>query len=166
MVARICGILKHSWVNGPGARFVVFFQGCPHHCPGCQNPDTHAIDGGTEITTEDIINQIYRTKLLDGITLSGGDPLFQAGAAMEIAKAAKEMGLSVWAYTGWQYEDVLSEKVSQEAKDLLNYLDVLVDGPFKQELLSDACVFRGSTNQRLVDVQTSLKNKTTTNYTY
>ncbi len=157
MKVRIAGYKKHSMVNGPGVRFVLFLQGCPHHCRGCQNPDTWDPAGGQEAETERLIELIARTRYLDGITLSGGDPLCQPAAAAQIAQAARQAGLSVWCYTGWTLEQVLAGEAGPAARDrLLPLVDVLVDGPFEEEKLSDACIWRGSTGQRLIDVKASL----------
>lgn len=103
---RISGSKKHSSVNGPGVRYVLFFQGCPHHCPGCQNPETHDPVGGTERSVADVIQEILQTKYLDGLTFSGGDPLLQPEAVIEIAKAAKNAVLNIWLYTGWTFEQI------------------------------------------------------------
>lgn len=159
MKVYLAGIERHSFVNGPGTRYVIFFQGCPHHCPGCQNPETWEEKKGTVYQTEDIISDILSTKFLDGVTFSGGDPLFQADSAYEIAKILHEKGISVWCYTGWTYEAVLAGTVSASASDLLDVIDVLVDGPFLLSLRSDTCLYRGSSNQRIIDVKKSKEEK-------
>jgi anaerobic ribonucleoside-triphosphate reductase activating protein len=159
MKVQILGIERHSSVNGPGVRYVVFTQGCPHACPGCQNPDSWSIHGGVTYDTKDIINDILSTKYIDGVTLSGGDPLYQAKPILEIVKALKEKNINIWCYTGWTYEQLDSLQVGKEAKEVLSYLDVLVDGPFVQSLLSQDCIYRGSSNQRLIDCQKSIKAK-------
>ena len=105
-VIRMHGMLRHSLVNGPGIRCILFLQGCTHHCPGCQNPETHDIHGGTPCSTQAILNDILTDRNLDGVTLSGGDPLLQPKACTEIAKACKQHGLSVWVYTGYLFEDI------------------------------------------------------------
>lgn len=153
MLFRLAGEIKHSLVNGPGIRYVIFFQGCPHHCRGCQNPETHDISGGMEADTDDVVERIRAAKFLDGVTLSGGDPLMQPDACSTIAKAIHEMGLSVWVYTGWKMEDVLHDAHKREA---LHYVDVLVDGEFVSTLQGEESLFRGSSNQRFIDVQKSL----------
>lgn len=154
--ARIAGTVRHSSVDGPGVRFVIFFQGCPHHCPGCQNPDTWNPAGGEEISVDELIEELEGTKYLDGVTLSGGDPFLQPEAAMAAADAARKKGLSVWAYSGWTYEELASGAAGAGAREALGHIDVLVDGPFKQEFLSRECLYRGSSNQRLIDVPASL----------
>lgn len=156
MKVQLAGKLRHSMVNGPGVRYVVFFQGCPHGCPGCQNPETWSPEGGASSNTESVIADIRSTRYLDGLTLSGGDPLAQPEAAAEIAEAGKEMGLQVWAYSGWTFEQLLSWEAGKGALEALSYIDVLVDGPFQADKKSENCLWRGSTNQRLVDVPKSL----------
>lgn len=165
-MVRIAGQVKHSAVDGPGVRYALFLQGCPHNCMACQNPDTHDPDAGTERDLDEVIEEILATKFLDGITLSGGDPFFQPEASLEIAKAAKNAGLDVWAYTGWTYEQLtgISEegiRPPEHAKDVLEYVDVLVDGRYVDALHVDddrrqECMWRGSFNQRLIDVPKSL----------
>lgn len=150
---RLAGEIKHSLVNGPGIRYVVFFQGCPHHCEGCQNPETHAISGGVEADTDDVIQRIRKARFLDGVTISGGDPLMQPEACGVIAKAAHKMGLSVWVYTGWKMEDILRDDHKREA---LRYVDILVDGEFVAALQDEEPLFRGSSNQRFIKVQKAL----------
>lgn len=149
---RLAGKIKHSFVNGPGTRYVVFFQGCPHHCPGCQNPDTHNFAGGYEDDISEVLHRIHNAKFLDGITLSGGEPFYQPEAAAEIAADAQKQGLSVWAYTGWTYEQLLTDP---NAVDILTHVDILVDGPYIQTRRSDLFMWRGSSNQRLIDVRES-----------
>lgn len=156
MKCRIAGHLGHSLVNGPGIRFVLFTQGCIHHCAGCQNPETWDPEKGEEKDTEEIKELIRKTRLIDGITLSGGDPFLQAEAVSEIAEYAESLGLTVWCYTGWTFETLLDGNV-KGAKELLEHVDVLVDGPFIESLKSETCLFRGSANQRLVDVRKSLE---------
>jgi len=153
MKMRICGEIKHSFVNGPGCRFVIFFQGCPHNCPGCHNPETHDVNGGVIISTEEVIERIRKAKHLDGITLSGGDPFLQPEASKEIAEAAHSLGLNVWAYTGWTYEGL--QALGPSVRDALRSVDVLVDGPFIESERDDNTIWRGSRNQRLVDVHKS-----------
>lgn len=154
---RIAGTLTHSLVNGEGWRLVIFTQGCPHHCPGCQNPETHDPDGGREISLESLKTLMLeqKRKLSDGVTFSGGDPFTQPKECAELAGYAHEIGLNVWAYTGWVYEEFLKDP---EKMEFLKRIDVLVDGPFLEAQRSDRCKFRGSTNQRIIDVQKSLSS--------
>lgn len=167
--ARIAGLLPHSLVNGPGVRFVVFFQGCNHNCQGCHNPETHDKSGGKEVTVAELIATVIKTRHLDGITLSGGDPLLQSNAARELAKAAHELGLNVWCYTGYTYEEIEQGKAGIKAQELLSEIDVLVDGRFVQSEKPDdpaECIWRGSRNQRLIDVPATLQEKQTILFHY
>lgn len=148
-------ILKDSIVDGEGLRAVIWTQGCSHNCPGCHNPETHDFNGGVLVDTTVIKDQIKETKIQDGITLSGGDPFFQAEACADIAKFAKSLGLNVWCYTGFVFEDLIK---NSKAIELLNNIDVLVDGKFMIDKKSYDCKFRGSTNQRIINVKKSLKD--------
>ena len=154
MNIRIAGIVNDSIVDGPGFRLAVFTQGCIHACPGCHNPKTHDFNGGYDIDTDAIVLQAKENILLDGVTLSGGEPFCQSEACAEIAKGAKKLGLNVWCYTGYTYEELLEGDESWLS--LLKNIDVLVDGRFEIEKKTLSCRFRGSSNQRLIDVQASL----------
>lgn len=157
MLIRIAGIENDSIVDGPGFRLAVFTQGCPHHCPGCHNPETHPFDGGKEVDTDKIIALMEENPLLDGITLSGGDPFCQPKACSVLSKAAKEMGLSVWAYSGWTFEELLKKaETDADIMDVLKNTDVLIDGPFVLAQRTLELRFRGSKNQRQIDVKKSL----------
>ena len=155
MKMRIAGIVNDSIVDGPGFRLAVFTQGCPHHCPGCHNPQTHDFDGGTEVDTREIIEKMGRNPLLDGVTLTGGEPFCHPKACAELAGAARKAGLNVWCYTGYTFETLLKEG-TEEQRTLLRELDVLVDGPFLLARRTLNCRFRGSDNQRLILVRESL----------
>ncbi len=157
MKVRLASELQSdSIVDGDGIRTVIWFQGCLHHCQFCQNPLTWDMDGGFLMDTEDIKKSLEELKYQTGITLSGGDPFFQPEAALEIAKFAHSIGLNVWGYTGFTYEELLDS--DQAKKNLLVELDVLVDGRFEIAKKSLACKFRGSTNQRVIDVKKSLES--------
>lgn len=150
---RISGIEPESIVDGEGIRYVIFTQGCPHHCPGCHNPQTHPFGGGKLVLMEDILDDISKRKdWIDGITLSGGEPFCQIYQCALIAEKAHEIGLSVWCYTGYLFEDLYGQ-----GADLLKHIDVLVDGPFVQAEKSLELDFRGSRNQRVIDIPESLK---------
>lgn len=155
MDIRIAGTVDDSIVDGPGYRYTVFTQGCPHHCPGCHNPDTHDFSGGRVVDTQQIIDQFRANPLLDGLTLSGGDPLCQPEACLALAEAAHAAGLNVWAYTGYTWE-ALQQEADPARLALLHALDVLVDGPFLLTQKSLELKFCGSRNQRLIDVQKTL----------
>lgn len=152
---KIFGLVQDSIVDGPGWRFSCFVQGCPHHCPGCHNPDSHDPNGGTEMTVEEVARQMLSNPLTDGLTLSGGEPFQQPEACLELAKIAHANGLNVWAYSGWTYDHLLHSG-TEEQKALLREVDVLVDGPFLLEQRSLTLSWRGSRNQRVIDVQASL----------
>lgn len=154
MKLRIADIVDDSIVDGPGFRMTVFAQGCPHHCPGCHNPGTHDFSGGKEVTVQCILDLAAENPLLSGITLSGGEPFCQPDAMAKLAKGAKEMGLHVMAYSGWTFEELLQK---EEVRALLESIDVLVDGRFILAERSLKLAFRGSRNQRIIDVPASLK---------
>lgn len=154
MKIRVAGIVNDSIVDGPGLRLTVFTQGCPHHCPGCHNPQSHAFDGGELREIDDILEIARENFLLDGITLSGGEPFAQAEACAEIARGAHEAGLNVWCYSGYTFEQLMSGK--DEWLELLRNVDVLVDGPFVLEKRTLDAKFRGSHNQRVLDIPASL----------
>ncbi|MDR1588782.1 MAG: anaerobic ribonucleoside-triphosphate reductase activating protein [Oscillospiraceae bacterium] len=158
---RIAGTVQDSIVDGPGLRFTVFTQGCPHGCAGCQNPGTHDPAGGAERAAEDVAAEMLKNPLTDGLTLSGGEPFAQARDCAAIARAAKDAGLDVWTYTGYTFEELLNAAARDaDTAELLKLTDTLVDGRF---ILSERTLklrWRGSGNQRLIDVPASLKTGT------
>lgn len=138
-------------VDGEGIRYSIYFAGCSHHCKGCHNPEGHNPNSG-KLLSDDVLDQMIKemqsNPLLDGITLSGGDPFYNPQEMLAILKKLKnETQLNIWCYTGYVYEDLLEDK---ERKPLLAYIDVLVDGPFIQEEFSPTLQFRGSKNQRII----------------
>lgn len=147
---RVYGIVDDSIVDGPGFRLAVFAQGCPHGCPGCHNPESHALGGGTLRDTSEIAALMDANQLLDGITLTGGEPFMQCEACLELSRAAHARGLNVWCYTGFEYEQLLERP---DARALLDEVDVLVDGPFVLSERSLELRFRGSRNQRVIDLR-------------
>jgi anaerobic ribonucleoside-triphosphate reductase activating protein len=148
---RLSGIIEESVVDGPGLRFVVFMQGCPHGCGGCHNPDTHDPGGGYSADTDDIIGRFMENPLLAGMTLSGGEPFLQARAARALAEQVKRAGKSLVAYTGFLCEELARQAVrDKDIRGLLHSVDILVDGPYIQELSTRASEFRGSSNQRVL----------------
>lgn len=150
---RISGTVNDSIVDGKGIRFVIFTQGCPHHCPGCHNPQTHDFSGGHDCDINKIFEKIEANPLLDGVTFSGGEPFCQAKELLPLAKKIKNTPLNIWAYSGYTFDELL---LIPEAAELLNYIDVLVDGKFIQEQKTLDVPFRGSYNQRVIDVPKSL----------
>ncbi|MGB9793367.1 MAG: anaerobic ribonucleoside-triphosphate reductase activating protein [Thermacetogeniaceae bacterium] len=150
------GMLQESVVDGPGLRDVVFVQGCPHRCPGCQNPGSWDFEGGSLVDVADIISLIPSSPLISGVTFSGGEPLCQAKALTEIAKHVKGLGLNLWVYTGYMWEELMTLP-DPAVRKLLSYTDVLVDGRYVREERDISLPFRGSRNQRLIDVQASLR---------
>lgn len=171
---RLAGVVRESIVDGPGLRFAIFCQGCPHNCPKCHNQDTHDFSGGYDCDIQKIVNAIEENPLLSGVTFSGGEPSHQPVAFLEIAKKVKSRGLNIWMYSGYTLEELLSransaisdlnnmnENSSQTSekneeqvalKGLLSLIDVLVDGKFINELKDLTLPFRGSKNQRLIDM--------------
>ncbi|MDR1891538.1 MAG: anaerobic ribonucleoside-triphosphate reductase activating protein [Oscillospiraceae bacterium] len=156
---RISGIVDESVVDGPGYRYVVFAQGCPHHCPGCHNPHTHAFEGGTSISAEELFRNVRKNPLLSGVTLSGGEPFCQAEELAALAGMVKAAGLSVITYTGYTFEELIADFSENPGwRSLLENTDILVDGPFRLEEKDPLLKFRGSKNQRLINVKESLEN--------
>ena len=153
---RISDIINESIVDGSGIRMVIFAQGCLHHCPGCHNPGTHALSAGRLVDIHSILDSIKKNPLLDGVTLSGGEPFEQAAAFAELAREVQHLGLNIWTYTGYTYEYLHSLKAEHsEWGSLLEQTDILVDGPFKLEEKDLLLPFRGSKNQRIIDVPQS-----------
>lgn len=154
---RVFGLVQDSIVDGPGLRFVCFVQGCPHHCEGCHNPESHDPDGGTEMTVEEIVSEMRSNPLTMGLTLSGGEPFEQALDCLKLAKKAHDYGLNVWCYTGYMLE-YLQIHGNQDQKALLEEIDVLVDGRYVKELRSLSLEWRGSSNQRIIYLRKEKNN--------
>ena len=152
MHIRIAGLVPESFVDGDGIRFAIFMQGCLRNCEGCHNPETHALNGGRLVDTGEIISAIKKNPLLDGITLTGGEPFLQIDAANELARAAKKLGLNVWCYTGFTFE-----KLPPEAAPLLENIDVLIDGEFIESQRDLELQFCGSRNQRIINLKETRK---------
>ena len=151
MLVRLAGIEPESIVDGPGYRFAVFVQGCPHACPGCHKPKTHDVEGGYMADTDEIISKLGKNPMIRGVTLSGGEPMLQPKPLAEIARAAKQKGLSVWCYTGFTLE-FLQQEGRADRMALLDLVDVLVDGPYVAHERSLDLLYCGSRNQRLIDM--------------
>lgn len=185
---RLAGVVRESIVDGPGLRFAIFCQGCPHNCPKCHNQDTHDFSGGYDCDIQKIVNAIEENPLLSGVTFSGGEPSHQPVAFLEIAKKVKSRGLNIWMYSGYTLEELLSransaisdldnpnddssqtsEKNKEQValKGLLGLVDVLVDGKFINELKDLTLPFRGSRNQRIIDMAATKRHNKIVLYKY
>ena len=159
MNLRIAGVIDESIVDGPGIRFVIFTQGCPHHCPGCHNPHTHDFEGGEEVKISKLLADVQANPLIQGVTLSGGEPFCQPAALAELVRVLRLGGKHIMAYSGYTWEQLLVMK-DPDVRALLEQCDVLVDGPFLMEQKDLTLRFRGSRNQRLIDVKQSLESGT------
>ncbi|HYF82021.1 MAG TPA: anaerobic ribonucleoside-triphosphate reductase activating protein [Clostridia bacterium] len=158
MELRVAGIVKESVVDGPGFRYVIFAQGCTHGCKGCHNPDTHALDGGYAVDTDSLIEDIKQSRYIDGVTFSGGEPLLQAEAFIHIAEKLKELNMNIVCYTGFTFEEIMQSKYESHIK-LLRLTDMLIDGPYMEELKDLGLTYRGSKNQRIIDVKRSIEEQ-------
>ncbi|MBQ5334208.1 MAG: anaerobic ribonucleoside-triphosphate reductase activating protein [Oscillospiraceae bacterium] len=155
---RIAGITDDSIVDGPGIRLTIFVQGCPHNCEGCHNPQTHDFSAGTEISIAEIMVKISANPLLDGVTFSGGEPFCQAKALSRLGSMIRKKGLDIIAYSGYTYEYLKSHADCENYfDDLLNVCDYLVDGPFILAERNIDLRFRGSANQRIIDLKKTAK---------
>lgn len=147
-----------SIVDGPGLRAVIWTQGCSHNCPGCHNPSTHDFNGGGLVPISLVCEAIDELEYHTGITFSGGDPMFQPEACLEIAKYARNKGYNIWVYSGFTFDEILvMSKTKPVYREFLEQIDVLVDGKFRLEERDLSLLFRGSRNQRLIDVPSSLE---------
>ena len=151
---NLSGIISDSIVDGPGIRTTIFCQGCPHHCPGCHNPETWDFGCGTDVPVEDLVDVVRSNPLCRGVTFSGGEPFAQAAGFAKLAKLLKEKGYEVASYSGYTFEELLEG--SDDQKALLASIDILIDGPFLMAEKSLEVAFRGSRNQRILDVKKSL----------
>ena len=152
---NLAGIAGDSIVDGPGIRTAVFGQGCPHHCPGCHNPETWEFGCGTDMAEETVVEIVESNPLCRGVTFSGGEPFSQAEAFAKLGRLLKEKGYEVASYSGFTFEELLEGTPAQRA--LLETIDILIDGPFLREERSLELNFRGSRNQRILNVPESLK---------
>lgn len=155
MKIRLAGIEYDSLVNGEGTRSTIFAQGCRHHCPGCFNPETHDFNGGELFEVKEVFEKIKDDPFLDGVSFSGGDPLEQPEAFAELAEMIKQDNpdRNIWCWTGYKLEYLLKNKIHEPGmKKLLDSIDVLVDGRFEQSLFSELLKYRGSSNQRIIDM--------------
>ena len=149
---RIAGIIRESIVDGPGIRFAVFGQGCPHNCQGCHNPDSHDFEGGYDCAIDKILEEIDKNPLLKGVTFSGGEPFCQAEEFAELGEKIRERGLSVVTFTGYTYEELL-DLSNESINRLLEVTDLLIDGRYEADKRDLTLRFRGSSNQRIIDMK-------------
>lgn len=152
---RVAGTIGESIVDGPGIRYVIFTQGCPHGCPGCHNPKTHDFDAGIELTLDTLFTDIMKNPMITGVTFSGGEPFCQPKPLSTLAVALKEKKKHIMTYSGYTLEQILT--MGDDAMALLSQCDMLVDGPYIQSQRDLTLRFRGSRNQRILDVPLSLK---------
>ena len=151
---NLSGIVSDSIVDGPGIRTCIFSQGCPHHCAGCHNPETWEFGCGTDMDEKKVLEIVESNPLCKGVTFSGGEPFAQAEGYAKLAQMLKEKGYEVASYSGYTFEQLLQGTPAQ--KELLRHIDVLIDGPFILAEKSLELSFRGSRNQRILDVPASL----------
>lgn len=160
---NLSGVNFESFVDGEGMRATIYLSGCSHNCPGCHNPQAHDPIAGVSLSLEDIqciASEINKRPYLAGVALSGGDPFFDTDKTVNfllaLLKFIKNGNFTIWIYTGFCFEDILQIE-SRSARKLLSLTDVLVDGPFIQSLANKTLKFRGSSNQRIIDVQKTLE---------
>ena len=152
---NVLDIIDGTSVDGPGLRTSIYFAGCDHHCPGCHNPESWNPNGGTPTTVARLLQHIAENNM--PVTLSGGDPLQQdSQALLSLLKGVKALGLDLWCYTGYTYEQIISDP---RLLPMLDYIDVVVDGPFMLPLRDTSLIFKGSSNQRLIDVRKTGQGK-------
>lgn len=162
---KISGTVSDSIVDGPGLRYVIFTQGCPHHCPGCHNPQTHDFEGGVWADREMILQPLKENPLLSGVTFSGGEPFVQPEALAELGREIKALGKHLMVYSGYTYEQLQQIAEQRPAVgELLALADILVDGPYVEEQRDLTLVYRGSANQRVIDLQKTRECGTVTLY--
>ena len=164
---RIAGIVPESVVDGPGFRYTVFTQGCRHNCKGCHNPQTHDFNGGYTVDTDDLFAEMMEDPLIRGLTFSGGDPFEQPAPLAELARKAHAAGKDIMVYTGYTVEQLTQKAASDPATAaLLAQTDILIDGPFILEQRNLELKFRGSDNQRVIDVPASLRQGTAVTFEF
>lgn len=153
---RLYGLVNDSIVDGKGMRLAIFMQGCKHGCKGCHNPKSWGMNDGYVESIESILDKVKSNPLLDGVTISGGEPFLQPVPFLKIITEVKKLGLDVWCYSGYTYEEILCGKI-ENSRAILENLDVLVDGKFEEDKKDLSLWYRGSSNQRVIDVPKSLK---------
>jgi anaerobic ribonucleoside-triphosphate reductase activating protein len=155
-IIRVCGVEPESIVDGPGFRYVLFVQGCPHHCHGCHNPESWDPKAGFDMTTDEVFAEIMENPHLRGVTFSGGEPFEQVPALVELAKMCREAGLSLMSYSGYTLDE-LEARHDPDTDELLSMLDVLVDGRYDEKLRNLTLIYCGSENQRVIDMRKTRK---------
>lgn len=154
---RLAGIAENSLVNGKGLRKVFFSQGCSHHCEGCFNQHTWEFAGGRMFDMDELVQKVKDEPFLDGVTFSGGDPFQQADKFAYLAKKLHEANINIWAYTGYTFEELMKlAQTNPHIKQMINNVDVIVDGRFMKDKMSENLKYCGSSNQRVIDVKLSL----------
>lgn len=154
---RLAGIAENSLVNGKGLRKVFFSQGCSHHCEGCFNQHTWEFAGGRMFDMDELVQKVKDEPFLDGVTFSGGDPFQQADKFAYLAKKLHEANINIWAYTGYTFEELMKlAQTNSHIKQMINNVDVIVDGRFMKDKMSENLKYCGSSNQRVIDVKSSL----------
>lgn len=154
---RLAGIAENSLVNGKGLRKVFFSQGCSHHCEGCFNQHTWEFAGGRMFDMDELVQKVKDEPFLDGVTFSGGDPFQQADKFAYLAKKLHEANINIWAYTGYTFEELMKlAQTNPHIKQMINNVDVIVDGRFMKDKMSENLKYCGSSNQRVIDVKSSL----------
>ena len=154
---RLAGIAENSLVNGKGLRKVFFSQGCSHHCEGCFNQHTWEFAGGRMFDMDELVQKVKDEPFLDGVTFSGGDPFQQADKFAYLAKKLHEANINIWAYTGYTFEELMKlAQTNPHIKEMINDVDVIVDGRFMKDKMSENLKYCGSSNQRVIDVKSSL----------
>lgn len=154
---RLAGIAENSLVNGKGLRKVFFSQGCSHHCEGCFNQHTWEFAGGRMFDMDELVQKVRDEPFLDGVTFSGGDPFQQADKFAYLAKKLHEANINIWAYTGYTFEELMKlAQTNPHIKQMINNVDVIVDGRFMKDKMSENLKYCGSSNQRVIDVKSSL----------
>ncbi|MDE7412061.1 MAG: anaerobic ribonucleoside-triphosphate reductase activating protein [Paramuribaculum sp.] len=153
---KVIKIIDGTTVDGPGFRTSIYFAGCHHHCPGCHNPSTWDMANGEDMSIEELTKRVVLNNM--PVTFSGGDPLYQCSDLLQLAKAVKERGINIWCYTGFTYDEIIANPAYNK---LLDYMDVIVDGPYIESLRDTSLLFRGSKNQRLIDVRKSTSDNIT-----
>lgn len=150
MKIRVIDILEQTMMDGTGLRTSIYCAGCAHHCRGCHNPQTWDFNGGREMSVE-LLLDIIKEDDIANVTFTGGDPLYQVEAFTELARRIKEeTDKTIWCYTGYTYEEILADKTLSQ---ILPYIDTLVDGPYMEELRDENLPFRGSSNQRIINLR-------------